>query len=154
MRELAREAMQELRSVIVHLRPPALEAEGLAVALTKHVDVLRHAYRREIALDVSGELVVPERVEVEAFRIAQEALHNALRHSDAEHIAVALRSDDSGVTLTVSDDGSGFDTSAPEVRSRRLGLTTMAERARAAGGALAIESGPGAGTTIRLRVST
>ncbi len=154
VRELAREAMQELRSVIVHLRPPALEAEGLAVALTKHVDVLRHAYRREIALDVSGELVVPERVEVEAFRIAQEALHNALRHSDAEHIAVALRSDDSGVTLTVSDDGSGFDTSAPEVRSRRLGLTTMAERARAAGGALAIESGPGAGTTIRLRVST
>ena len=154
VRELAREAMEELRSVIVHLRPHAIEAEGLAVALAKHVDVLRRAHRREIALQVSGDLPASKHVEGEAFRIAQEALHNALRHSDAEHIEVALRCEPGGLTLTVSDDGSGFDADAPEVRSRRLGLTTMAERARAAGGALAIESGPGAGTTIRLRVST
>ncbi|MDQ3677114.1 MAG: GAF domain-containing sensor histidine kinase [Actinomycetota bacterium] len=152
VRDLAREAMEELRSMIAQLRPPALEAEGLAVALAKHVDVLRRAHRREIALAVSGDLPVARRVEGEAFRIAQEALHNALRHSDAEHIEVALRSEPDGLTLTVSDDGSGFDADGPAVRSRRLGLTTMAERARAAGGALAIESGPGAGTTIRLRV--
>src|SRR5215204_2420053 len=55
VRSLAGEAMDELRSVIVHLRPPALEAEGLAVALAKHVDVLRGAHRREIALEVSGD---------------------------------------------------------------------------------------------------
>ncbi|MDX6689586.1 MAG: hypothetical protein QOG15_1043 [Solirubrobacteraceae bacterium] len=152
VRELAREAMEELRSVIVHLRPPALEAEGLAGALAKHVDVLRRAYRREISLDLDGEAAVAEHVEVEAFRITQEALHNALRHSDAEHISVVLSCEADGLSLTVSDDGTGFDADAPEVRSRRLGLTTMAERARAAGGALAIESRRGAGTTIRLRV--
>jgi signal transduction histidine kinase len=152
VRELAREAMEELRSVIVHLRPPAVEAEGLAVALAKHVDVLRRAQRREIALDVAGDAPVAARVEVEAFRIAQEALHNALRHSDAEHIEIVLRCEADGLTLTVTDDGSGFDAGDAEVRSRRLGLTTMAERARAAGGALAIESRHEAGTTIRLRV--
>ena len=153
VRELAREAMQELRSVIVHLRPPALEAEGLAVALTKHVDVLRRAYRREIALDApAASSSCPSGVEVEAFRIAQEALHNALRHSDAWSTDRRRAAPDDkrrhahGVRRRLGLCTRG----ASEVRSRRLGLTTMAERARAAGGALAIESGPGAGTTIRL----
>jgi signal transduction histidine kinase len=148
VRELAGEAMDELRSVIVHLRPPALQDEGLAVALGKHVDVLRRAHRRTISLDVAGECAA--RLETDVFRIAQEALHNALRHAHAEHIAVAVRCDGAGVNLTVTDDGVGFDAAA--VRSRRLGLTTMAERARAIGGTLAIDSRRGAGTTVRLVV--
>jgi signal transduction histidine kinase len=149
-RELAGEAMEELRSVIVHLRPPALEAEGLAVALSKHVDVLRRAHRRAIDLDVAGEC--PGAIQPDVFRIVQEALHNALRHAAAEHIAVRLRCDPGGaVELTVADDGAGFDTT--EVRSRSLGLTTMAERAKAIGGALQIDSVPGAGTTVRLTVT-
>jgi signal transduction histidine kinase len=150
VRELAREAMEELRSVIVHLRPPALEAEGLAVALAKHVDVLRRAHRRAIVLEVDGEASVAAAVEADVFRIAQEALHNALRHAQAAHIEVRLRCEPGRVLLSVSDDGVGFDRGA--VRSRHLGLTTMAERARAAGGALAIETAPGAGTTMRLEV--
>jgi signal transduction histidine kinase len=148
VRSLAGEAMDELRSVIVHLRPPALEAEGLAVALAKHVDVLRGAHRREIALDVDGEC--PRPVQTDVFRIAQEALHNALRHASAAHIAVRLHCGGDRFELTVRDDGIGFDTGA--VRSRRLGLTTMAERAAAVGGALEIDSAPGCGTTVRLRV--
>jgi signal transduction histidine kinase len=150
VRDLAREAMEELRSVIVHLRPAALEAQGLAVALAKHVDVLRRSHGREIGLEVTGDAAVPAAIEADVFRIAQEALHNALRHSGAEHIDVRLRCEPGGVGLTVTDDGHGFDPTA--VRSRSLGLTTMAERARAAGGALAIESAPGAGTTVSLEV--
>ncbi len=150
VRSLAGEAMDELRSVIVHLRPPALQDEGLAVALAKHVEVLRRAHRREIALDVSGDC--PRAIETDVFRIAQEALHNALRHAAAAHVAVRLRCDDGGgLELTVTDDGMGFDACA--VRSRRLGLTTMAERATATGGVLEIASAPGAGTTIRLVVA-
>jgi len=150
VRSLAGEAMDELRSVIVHLRPPALQDEGLAVALAKHVDVLRRAHRREIALDVEGDC--PRAIETDVFRIAQEALHNALRHAAAAHVAVRLRCDDGGgLELTVTDDGMGFDAGA--VRSRRLGLTTMAERATATGGVLEIASAPGAGTTIRLVVA-
>jgi len=154
VRELAREAMEELRSVIVHLRPAALESQGLAVALGKHVDVLRRTHKRAIELAVQGDAPVAAAVEGDAFRIAQEALHNALRHAGATRIAVVLRCEPGRVELSVTDDGVGFDPDAAGVRSRRLGLTTMAERARAAGGALEIVSAPGAGTTVRLEVVT
>jgi signal transduction histidine kinase len=150
VRELAREAMEELRSVIVHLRPAALEAEGLAVALGKHVDVLRRAHRREIALEIDGSAPVPAAIEADVFRIAQEALHNALRHARAARIVVRLQSGAGGLRLSVSDDGVGFDPA--QVRARHLGLTTMAERARAAGGTLEIETAPAAGTAVRLEV--
>jgi signal transduction histidine kinase len=151
VRDLAREAMEELRSVIVHLRPAALASQGLAVALEKHVDVLRRSHGREIGLELSGDAPVPAAVEADIFRIAQEALHNALRHAGAAaQIAVRLRCAPGLAALTVTDDGSGFDPSA--VRSRSLGLTTMAERARAAGGTLTIDSAPGAGTTVGLEV--
>ena len=150
VRELAREAMEELRSVIVHLRPAALESQGLAVALGKHVDVLRRTHKRDIALSVQGDAPVAAAVEGDAFRIAQEALHNALRHAGpAARIAVALRCEPGRLELTVTDDGAGFDPDMPAARARRLGLTTMAERARAAGGTLEITSAPGAGTTVR-----
>lgn len=150
VRELAGAAMDELRSVIVHLRPPQVEAEGLAVALAKHVDVLRRSHRRPIELDVDGDRDVAARIEADVFRIAQEALHNALRHAGAARIVVRLRCEASRVALTVTDDGAGFD--VERVRARRLGLTTMAERARAIGGELRIESAPGAGTTVSLEV--
>jgi len=152
VRELAREAMEELRSVIVHLRPHAIEAEGLAVALAKHVDVLRRTHRRDIGFEVTGDAIAAGAVEDAAFRIAQEALHNALRHAAAQHVGVRLQIGEQHLTLVVSDDGVGFDADAPELRARRLGLTTMSERARAVGGELRIDSRPGAGTTISLRV--
>jgi signal transduction histidine kinase len=86
------------------------------------------------------------------FRIAQEAVHNALRHAAAEHIEVTLDARDGALALTVADDGAGFDAAAPALRARRLGLTSMEERARALGGTLAVESRPGAGTRVRLEV--
>ncbi len=153
VRELAREAMEELRSVIVHLRPAALESQGLAVALGKHVDVLRRTHKRAIALSIEGDAAVAAAVEGDAFRIAQEALHNALRHAGLEAaIAVTLRCEPGDLELVVSDDGTGFDAASSDARARRLGLVTMAERAHAAGGTLQIESAPGAGTTVRLVV--
>jgi signal transduction histidine kinase len=153
VRELAREAMEELRSVIVHLRPASLEVHGLAVALGKHVEVLQRTYKRAIALEIDGDAPVAATVEGDAFRIAQEALHNAVRHAGATaRIGVVLRSASGGLELTVTDDGVGFEPQAPGTRARRLGLTTMAERARAAGGTLEITSAPGAGTSVRLEV--
>jgi signal transduction histidine kinase len=144
--------MEELRSVIVHLRPAALESQGLAEALATHVEVLRRVHAREIALAVEGDAPVAAAIEGDVFRIAQEALHNALRHAGASHIAVTLCCDPGRLQLVVHDDGIGFEPTAPGLRSRSLGLTTMAERARAAGGTLTIESAAGAGTTVRLAV--
>jgi signal transduction histidine kinase len=152
LQELAADAMEELRSVIFELQPPALESEGLATALRKHVDVLRRVYRREIGLELAGAPRLPPRADGEVFRIAQEALQNALRHAGAERIDVRLDARDGGLALTVADNGIGFDPAAPALRSRRLGLTSMEERARAVGGVLAIESEPGGGTVVRLEV--
>jgi signal transduction histidine kinase len=91
-------------------------------------------------------------VAAEVFRIAQEALGNALRHAEADRVDVSLEAVDGRVVLTVADDGVGFDVGSAALRSRRLGLTSMEERSRSVGGALAIESSPGAGTTVRLEV--
>jgi signal transduction histidine kinase len=152
LRELAREAIAELRSIIFELRPPELDTEGLAETLRKHVEVLRRVYEPEIALDAGSEPRLDAAAAGEVLRIAQEALQNALRHAAASRIDVRLSSDGAGVVLEVTDDGAGFDPAAPDVRSHRLGLTSMEERARALGGTLAISSEHGAGTTVRLEL--
>jgi signal transduction histidine kinase len=152
LQELVAEALEELRSLVFELRPPALENEGLATTLRKHVDVLRRVHRREIGLRVSATPRLSARADGEVFRIAQEALQNALRHARAEHVDLTLEARDGALVLSVADDGDGFDPADPALRSRRLGLTSMEERARAAGGRLEIDSRPGAGTTVRLEV--
>jgi signal transduction histidine kinase len=149
---LARGAMDELRSVVFELRPASLEAEGLAQALRKHVDVLRRVTGREIELRVASPPSLRPAAAEQVFRIAQEALQNALRHAGAERIEVRLQDGGGRLALSVADDGSGFDAAAPGLRGRRLGLTSMEERAAELGGRLAIESSPGHGTTVRLEV--
>jgi signal transduction histidine kinase len=88
----------------------------------------------------------------EVLRIAQEALQNVIKHAGAERISVRLRAQGSRLTLEVEDDGAGFEPDRPALRSRRLGLTSMEERAQRVGGSLTIESTPGAGTRVRLEV--
>jgi len=151
VRELARDAGAELREIIFELRPPSLDDDGLAGALTKQVAVLRRIHRGQLTFSSSGDRRVRPRVEREVLRIAQEAIGNAVRHSGGADIAVTLGIADA-VRLEVEDHGPGFDPSAPEVRTRHLGLTTMDERARAIGGTLVIASRPGRGTTVALEV--
>jgi len=152
LQELTRTAMLEMRSLIFELRPAELETEGLAAALRKHVDVLRRLHAQEIEVEVDGERRLPPDVEKGLLRIAQEALGNALRHSGAQHVSLRLAARDSLVALRVVDDGRGFDPEEAVARSRRLGLTSMRERAEALGGTLAIDSAPGEGTTIDVEV--
>src|SRR5262245_24234942 len=104
---LAREALDELRSLVFELRPPDLERDGLCGALRKHVEVLRRLQQREIGLDVDDELPADAARDGEVLRIAQEALQNALRHGHAEHVGVRLSAVDGLVVLEVSDDGVG-----------------------------------------------
>jgi signal transduction histidine kinase len=149
---LAQEVLDEMRSLVFQLRPADLDAEGLVPTLGKHVEVVRRASGKHIdlvAADVPG--LDPE-IELGLFRIFQEALHNAVRHSGADRIEVEVRSDDGTVTCRVSDDGRGFKPRAPEVRAKHLGLTSMQERAREVGGSLRIDSSPGAGTTVEVEV--
>jgi signal transduction histidine kinase len=150
--DLAQEAIAELRSLVFQLRPAAIETEGLAAALRKHVEVLRRVHGARVELELDGAPRLRPGVDEEVFRIAQEALHNALRHAQAERLAVKLSENGDRLRMTVSDDGVGFDLDAPELRSRSLGLTSIEERAHELGGRLEIHSAPGAGTTIELEV--
>jgi signal transduction histidine kinase len=150
--ELAHEALTELRELIFELRPASLEQEGLAATLRKQVDMLRRLHGRDIELRIAGAARPAPEAESEVLRIAQEALNNALRHANARRIELRYESRDHKILVTVADDGVGFDPAAPGVRSRRLGLTSMEERARALGGALAVVSRPGEGTTVTLEV--
>jgi signal transduction histidine kinase len=152
LQELTQDAIQELRSLIFQLRPAAVESEGLAAALAKHVQVLGRVHGQHIELEASGEPRLRPGVDDEVFRIAQEALHNAVKHATAERLGLRLEEGERQLVLTVRDDGVGFDPAATAHRSRRLGLTSMEERATSLGGALRIDSAPGKGTTIRLEV--
>jgi signal transduction histidine kinase len=154
VQELARAGMEELRSLIFELRPAALADEGLAATLRKHIGVLRRVHDQDIALHVAGTPRLNGSADGDVFRIAQEAVNNALHHARASRIDVGLDARNGTLVLTVDDDGVGFDPAAPALRARRLGLTSMEERARALGGALRIDSRPGEGTRVRLEVRT
>jgi len=154
VQELARAGMEELRSLIFELRPAALADEGLAATLRKHLGILRRVHQQDISLKVAGTPRPGGATDGDVFRIAQEAVHNAVRHADAEHIAVGLSARNGHLVLTVDDDGVGFDPDEAAMRARRLGLTSMEERAKALGGVLTIDSRPGDGTRVRLEVGT
>jgi signal transduction histidine kinase len=153
VRSLSREALDELRSLILGLRPADLEHDGLEGALRKEVAMVSRVHGIEVKLSARS---VPEpdtARDAQVLRIANEAVHNAVRHAAASHVTVELRGDgDMLLALEVSDDGHGFDPGDPELRSRHLGLTSMEERAAELGGRLAISSAPGSGTTVRLEL--
>jgi signal transduction histidine kinase len=152
LQALARDALDELRALVFELRPPNLEKDGLCGTLRKHVEMLRRLQQRDIALDLADEVRRDPARDGEMLRIAQEALNNALKHADADHVAVKLCEQDRRLLLEVTDDGTGFDPAAARLRSRRLGLTSMEERAQRLGGRLDIRSAPGTGTTVSLEV--
>jgi signal transduction histidine kinase len=154
VRTLSSQVAAELRTTVDGLRPADLERDGLAAVLGAQLTVAGRAHDVPVALEI-GELpdLEPD-TEHQVLRIAQEAVTNALRHAKATRVRVRLAADDDRagyVTLLVADDGSGFDPGARGLRSRRLGLTSMHERAASLGGALTIESAPNQGTTVHLR---
>ena len=154
LRELAGEALEELRSLILGLRPPELERDGLAGTLRKEVEMVARTHGTDVQLEVEPGFPSDggER-ELALLRIAHEALHNAVRHANANHVVVRLAEDNGMPVVEVSDDGIGFDPHATDVRSRHLGLTSMEERARELSGRLRIRSSPGKGTTVRIELA-
>jgi signal transduction histidine kinase len=150
--QLSGEALGELRSVIDALRPAELVDDGLIATLAKHVDVLDRVHAASVRLNAAALPRVSADVEDAALRIAQEAMHNALRHGAPSVVTVRLDASSELLLLEVADDGSGFDIDAAGRTSRRLGLASMRDRAAGIGGALSIRSVPGEGTVVRLEV--
>ena len=150
LQALAQDALEELRSLVFELRPVDLELDGLGGALRKHVGLVGRLEGLEIELTIENEPLADPARDLEVLRIAQEAIQNAVRHSEARHVTVVLRGDGKRLLLEIVDDGVGFDPAAEGIRSRRLGLTSMDERAARLGGTLEIRSAAGTGATVRL----
>ncbi len=149
---LAAEAADELRAAVVELRPAGLDEDGLIATLRTQVKVLDRAHSARVTFAAHGVRALPAAQEEALLRVAQEALHNALRHSGAQAVDVVLTRQGPGAVLRVTDDGTGFDPSAVRRAGRHLGLVSMRDRANGVGGALAVLSEPGKGTTIEMEV--
>jgi len=148
-RALANQAMQELLSLARQLRPTALDDLGLAAAVGGQVEQLERS-GLAVELRVAGDFSdLDDDVQLVVYRVAQEALSNAARHSGAARVEVTLSRTGEGAELSVADDGSGF---AFEQSERGLGIGGMRERALLVGAELTIESRPEQGTTVRLAV--
>ncbi|MFI6108755.1 GAF domain-containing sensor histidine kinase [Streptomyces sp. NPDC051310] len=149
---LAAEAADELRAAVVELRPAALDEDGLVHTLRTQVQVLDRAHSARVTFDSCGIRALPAAQEEALLRVAQEALHNALRHSGADQVAVSLVRRGQGAVLSVTDNGKGFEPRAVRRAGRHLGLVSMRDRAGGVGGTLTVHSGPGKGTTIEMEV--
>lgn len=151
-RELVQAAMTELRSLVFELRPPALGTDGLVATLRKQLALVERTHGLEAVLAVTGGGGLGQVTETALFRILQEALNNSIRHAGARRIDVAIGLRPDRVSVAIADDGVGFEPDTRAIRARRLGLTSMRERAQAMGGTLAITSAPGSGTVVRVEV--
>jgi signal transduction histidine kinase len=147
---LGGQAHAELRAVIDGLAPPDLAAGGLAGSLRSYALLAGRTHGVDVRFEAQPQLpaIGPQR-ETSVYRVAQEALHNALRHSGAPTVCVSLSARRGRVVLEVADRGRGF---MPGHPSAGLGLASMRDRAQAAGGTLTVRSAPGQGTAVRLEV--
>ena len=143
--QLIYDLRQELSSLILELRPVALAGKGLATAM--HDYVVHWSRQNGMVSDVriQGERALPLAIEQPLFRIVQEALANIARHSQAKQVEIVLTYAPNNLTLTVTDNGCGFDVGH---KGRGYGLKSMQERAAALGGGLTVESELGQGTAV------
>ena len=147
LREQVVSALQDVRRLAVELRPAVLDDFGLVPALERLTDAF--AEQSEIRVDFHsalGETRLPTEVEATLYRVVQESLTNILKHASAQSVSVSLARRESGVAAVIEDDGSGFDQRT--VHDEGIGLLGMRERLALIDGRLAVESRPGAGTTV------
>ncbi len=152
LRDLQRDALAEMRTLIFELRPASLEQDGLLQAIRTHAAAVQG--RTGLAVDVTCTDDTFERppldVEEALYRIAQEALHNVVKHANARSAQITAGRDGDRMRLTVEDDGTGFD--PDRIPRGHLGLHGMRQRAEAAGGSLKVSSQLGKGTRIEAEI--
>ncbi len=147
---LAEAGLAEMRALIFELRPESLEKEGLAAALKKQAAALKARHEIEVEATLCEEPEASLEAKEAVYRIAQEALHNTVKHAHAANVQIKMECDSEWITLEVSDDGIGFD--AQGDFPGHLGLRSMRERALRLGGTLEVDSTSGKGTRIYAQI--
>jgi signal transduction histidine kinase len=150
LRELQKDALAEMRTLIFELRPSSLESDGLVQALRTHATAVQRRTGLAIVVDAEPIERLPLPAEEALYRIGQEALHNVVKHANASNATIRIWREGNLVRLSVSDDGAGFDPDA--VPRGHLGLIGMRQRVDLVGGELRVESRAGKGTTIEAAV--
>jgi signal transduction histidine kinase len=146
---VAEQTLQTVRDMALLLRPSMLDDLGLIAALEWQGREISRRSDAEVQVDAEGVSEhLPDEHKTVIYRVVQEALNNAARHSSAKNVHVKVREDGGRISVEVADDGSGFD----PTRTRGLGLLGMEERVKRLGGTFAVESKPGSGTTIRFEL--
>lgn len=150
--EMARQALKDLRLLLYQLRSPLLEYDGLVSALRYRLDAVEARAGIKTQVIAPGHIEMSSEAEDGAYRIAIEALNNSLKHARATEVVVELREEGEWLTLTVKDNGVGFDESTM-ARSAGLGLAGMRDRASRLGGAVLVQSEQNAGATVIVRIA-
>lgn len=144
-------AVSEARRAISALTYPGVQSVTSALEELAEEFGTRYAVAVDLRLDPS--LILPPTEREEVLRIVREAMNNAIRHGDPKVITLRTwKEDEDGLMIEVMDDGSGFDPASEQARAGGFGLISMRERAEGAGGRLDIDSSPGSGTTVKVRM--
>lgn len=147
----AEQGMAELQALLFNLRVDVLQTDGLIAALRKQVAILRSCYQLNVEAILGTEPALALEIKHALYRIAQEALHNTAKHADACLITIHLTVTEQDILLEVRDNGKGFDQTRDSPGC--FGLRSMQERAASINGTFTIESTPGRGTCVRVRIS-
>ncbi|HZW02957.1 MAG TPA: sensor histidine kinase [Anaerolineaceae bacterium] len=154
LQDLAQSALAEMRALIQEMHPHSSAEGGLAPVLRRLVSERQSTGGLTIDLQVKGERRLPDSIEGELYRIAQEAMNNIAKHAHATHAEISLDLEDTHqVHLSIEDNGVGFDPAQVQSAPGHLGLTSMHERVQALGGTLQIDTQPGQGTRLRVELA-
>ncbi|PWH19857.1 MAG: hypothetical protein DDG59_01690 [Anaerolineae bacterium] len=148
LNEIAQNALAELRLLLYELRPTALEQDGLHGALKRRLEAVEKRAGIRTTFEVHGSFRLPPEDEEHFYRIAQEALNNALQHAHHQSILVQIESLPNFFRMTIADDGIGFDFDQVAQHHQHSGLSNMLSRARQVEAQLSIETSPGKGTKL------
>jgi signal transduction histidine kinase len=149
--QLAEAGLAEMRALIFELRPESLEAEGLVAALEKQIAATRARYGIEVEASLCDEPTLSLAEKEVFYRVAQESLHNIVKHAHASRVEVLLSDAGGTVHLEVRDNGAGFD--ATQSFPGHMGLVSINERAASIGAGVSVESTPAVGTVVRLTLA-
>jgi signal transduction histidine kinase len=149
----SRSALKEMRLMVFELRPSELDEQGLIGALRQRLNMVEKRAGMDVQMETPPVLSLPKTLEQELYSLAQEALNNALRHANARSLLLRLRRHGAAVELVVQDDGGGFDPDTLPA-SGGVGIRGMNERVEKLGGRLVVESAPGQGTMVQVRIPT
>lgn len=151
LRETAQYAVSEMRLLLHELRPLDLEENGLLDAIQRRLDAVERRIGIKVRLIAETNLNLPEAVEQELYRVAQEAFNNTLRHASADNLIVNLSKDAQQVVMSIEDDGVGF-CLATAKQQGGMGLQNMRERVEQLGGTFRIDTSPGQGVSINISI--